>query len=434
MGGSYVSINWQCRLKGLRSPMLERSGGGTVAIILRGEYDRRLHMSKKAPANKSNETSISISGDDEVILQLYNCLNTVIHNFDSLLPGASSDTWMEDEQNIIHIGSWQYARPISNLVETVALHDESRILLDELEDNAWEISYENSCEEDRCPGWLQEARKIAIFAHSQIKSLKKLSTGNMNDNETIRQCKLKLINGHITGSEFLENLENDSKYGHEIRHFEDSKESSDGDSKTTQGGDMIQNTLNSIKGTIGTLKKFTKHRFSMTEVRPADAEEKTSDLPLKLPLFGQSKSMSHGHPRSLSANLKVSECSSPVTGSSAPHIFDSSLKADVVDSQQSPSFFSRFSLSNVTDVSTQPRNMIETPNQDEVRCWNNDQQSITTDSTVLADVMDRLTRMETLLNAVLERNGAIPTNTQSSPNTRSVVRDRDLALVTELED
>lgn len=355
-GGSYVSINWQCRLKGLRSPMLERSGGGTVAIILRGEYDRRLHMSKKAPANKLNETSISISGDDEVILQLYNCLNTVIHKFDSLLPTASSDVWIEDEQNIIHIGSWQYCRTVSNTVETIALHDEDRILLDELEDSLWEISFENSDEEERCPGWLQKARKTAVFAHSQIKILRKLSAEIVSDNETIRQCKLKLLNGHITGSEFLENLESDSKYGHEIRHFDDSKESVDGESKT-QGGDMIQTTLASIKGTIGTLKKLTKHRFSIAETRPVDAEEKSADLPLKLPFFGQSKSMSHGRPRSSSANSKALGCSSPIVGSSVSHVLDSSMKSDTVDNQQSPSFFSRFSLSNITDVSTQPRNV-----------------------------------------------------------------------------
>jgi hypothetical protein len=190
----------------------------------------------KKTGQKATET---ITGNYEVLQQMYNCLNTILHEFDYLLPCTGGpNSWVESN-NMISIGCWQYTRAINDskptskteISELNPTHDDIQML----EDCPWEIVdhavanvndyndnkndmslYYHFARDNKGPKWLLEERNYAIRAHSYLKELNWIIDSNyLPDNEFVKQCKLDLKKGKLSRDEYYKMIESDQKAGGE---------------------------------------------------------------------------------------------------------------------------------------------------------------------------------------------------------------------------
>jgi hypothetical protein len=215
--GTAVVVNWQSKLRTLKKPVLERSSGGTVTLLLVGLGQR--HAIRRQGA--SGDSSISVSGDYEVLRQLYNCLNTLLHNFDILIPMyEGDDTWEEDEHNIIRIGQWQYVRPNIQADddddEDLNFKIEHRKIMAALGEYDW-IVKDFSFGIKNTPSWLMQDRLNAVNSHAQVSEYKTKGAVRIRDNTNETMFKELLRHGRVTGEEFDVLMTTEAK-GHELHN------------------------------------------------------------------------------------------------------------------------------------------------------------------------------------------------------------------------
>jgi hypothetical protein len=215
-GWAWVDVIWQCELTAIQPPVMERSGGGTVSLLLKG------YVSRSFSRVGLVETSESITADYHVLVNLSNCLHTILYDFDVLLPYAGSDTWLEDAQGIIRIGSWQYHRPEPLSSD----HRVDKSLQEKLEMCKW-VKPPHATDDGHVPRWLSEARSRAVNAHGEVKALTDLAADldSSNSNPTIQMCKDKLRQGHMTGAEFKLFMERELQYGKSMKPETSSEDS-----------------------------------------------------------------------------------------------------------------------------------------------------------------------------------------------------------------
>ena len=188
---------------------MKRSGGGTVSLLLKG------HVSRTFSRLGLIETSESITADYNILVNLSNCLHTILHEFDILIPYAGSDTWLEDAQGIIRIGSWQYHKIDPGEIG----HNVDKGLQEKLEMCKWVKPPHATDDAKHVPRWLSVARGRAMDAHGEVKALRELVAAQdpRHINATIEMCKDKLVDGHMTGAEFKLFLEKELQYGQSMR-------------------------------------------------------------------------------------------------------------------------------------------------------------------------------------------------------------------------
>jgi len=180
-----------------------------VSLLLKG------HVSRNFSRLGLIETSESITADYDILVNLSNCLHTILHEFDLLIPYAGSDLWLEDSHGIVRIGSWQYHRP-----EPVDLHfNVDKDLQEKLEMVKWVKPPHVTGDASSVPKWLSDARNQATDAHGEVKSLLDLAAAHDSDNTnaTIVMCKDKLQQGHMTGAEFKLFMERELRYGKSMK-------------------------------------------------------------------------------------------------------------------------------------------------------------------------------------------------------------------------
>ena len=206
-GWAWVDVMWQCELSNIQPPVMERSGGGTVSLLLKGLVPRTFSRLGLV------ESSELITADYDILVNLSNCLHTILHEFD-LLISAGNDMWLEDLQGVIRIGSWLYHRPDKSEVE----HDMDKIVQEKLELCRW-VQLPYPVASSNIPKWLFDARCRAIDAHAEVKDLTVLLDvhDSNNINATIKMCKDKLKAGHMTGAEFKLFMEKELEYGKDMR-------------------------------------------------------------------------------------------------------------------------------------------------------------------------------------------------------------------------
>lgn len=256
---------------------MERSSGGTVSLLMKGSV----------PLGRMGtiaETSQSISADYEILVNLYNCLCTVLCDFDILLPFSSNDTWIEDEQNIIHIGLWQYHRDEgtrSTSTPTALSKHDRRKILEDLEVCAWLTPYDTDhALYSSVPRWLSISRNAAMQSHGVCKELTELSRPNFTDNETIVQCKNKLKRGHITGPEFIIFMEREKQHGSEMRPTVNDDEDEPDDDRKSRLVDSFKNVTLSLASKIKSKFTSKSHGKLVSDLETdscGSVDEKTDD-------------------------------------------------------------------------------------------------------------------------------------------------------------
>lgn len=190
-GGSSGVIIWQSKLGNLKKPRLERSGGGTVSLVLDGVNA----IYRKHPG----ETSFTITGDYEMLRNLFNCLNTILHNFHLLIPLYNGDdTWEEDEHNMIQIGSWQYVRTDKTVTRRPSLARFSNVL-PVLEECDWIFGPQTvSAKGDP----LNADVISAVASHRMIREYKQKAEYNPRDTKEVEDKKCLLRDSLILGEDF----------------------------------------------------------------------------------------------------------------------------------------------------------------------------------------------------------------------------------------
>lgn len=208
-GWAWVDVIWQCALASIQPPVMERSGGGTVSLLLKG------HVSRTFSRLGLIETSESITADYDILVNLSNCLHTILHEFDLLIHHVDSDTWIEDSHGVVRVGSWQYHRPEPDIID---LNVDS-CLQEKLELCKWVKPPHATRDATSVPKWLSDARNRAMDAHGEVKALKDLAAAHdsNNTNPTIAMCKDKLEEGHMTGAEFKLFMERELQYGKSMK-------------------------------------------------------------------------------------------------------------------------------------------------------------------------------------------------------------------------
>lgn len=200
-GGSSAVILWQSKIINLKKPRLERSGGGTVSLVLDGVnvFQRK----------NQGENSFIITGDYEILRNLFNCLNTILHNFHLLIPLYNGDdTWEEDEHNMIQIGSWQYLRPDTSSKTTTTRSILTRFtnIMPILEECDWIfgihsiLSTSNSNNNNN--DLMYQDVIAAVLSHRNIREYKYKAEYNPNDTKELADKKSLLRDSLILGEDF----------------------------------------------------------------------------------------------------------------------------------------------------------------------------------------------------------------------------------------
>jgi hypothetical protein len=192
-GGSSGHILWQTRLGHLKKPKLERSGGGTVSLVLNGVNS----ISRK----NQSEHAYTITGDYEILRNLFNCLNTILHNFHLLIPLYNGDdTWEEDENNMIQVGSWQYLR-VDNSTKRRASYTRFANVMPLLQDCDWVFGL-SSMVMTGSENLMMTDITSALTSHRQIRKYKQRAEYDSSDPPLVRDKKILLRDSLIEGKDF----------------------------------------------------------------------------------------------------------------------------------------------------------------------------------------------------------------------------------------
>ena len=206
-----VGVAWQCKLGNLRKAVFKRSSGGTVTLYI---VAKTQDTNVRNQGSTAGESTYSVNGDYDVLRQLYNCLNTLLHEFDILIPMyEGDDTWEEDENNVIRIGSWHYIRPSTTLEDDDDDKDMSKAhptIMEALGECEW-IVIEPDYGAKNTPNWLMDERYAAVMAHSLVAEYKRKGTVREDDTANVAHCKEMLLSGLVTIDEYEDLISKEEK-------------------------------------------------------------------------------------------------------------------------------------------------------------------------------------------------------------------------------
>lgn len=215
--GIVIDCKWDCDIARLKKPVLKNSGGGSVILLLTATATRI------AEASAADDFLESISGDNTVILHLFNCLNTVLLHFSAmntvLLPAVEGDRWREDIYGIIHIGPWEYSRQVTNEIaaDTSDRADGEEDVMTDLEELEWAVPpgivrhrSSRGIQELSVPTWLSEYCHSSCAAHSRVRRFDYFTQKGSAESESMRLFRGMLQTGKIDGDEFTELMKADA--------------------------------------------------------------------------------------------------------------------------------------------------------------------------------------------------------------------------------
>jgi hypothetical protein len=155
--GTYLKKKWETLLKQLATPTIE-TAEGDAALVLHLQLlsdGRNLHRRKslfgndafKRPSNvgkggieggKNKNNFFKLRGNylgDHIIINLFNCLNTLLGNFDTLerTDLGTLSVCIEDELGIRHIGPWQFSGDLSK-TRTIRRNGQFKLMYRDLEE------------------------------------------------------------------------------------------------------------------------------------------------------------------------------------------------------------------------------------------------------------------------------------------------------------
>jgi hypothetical protein len=158
--GTYLKKKWETLLKQLATPTIE-TAEGDAALVLHLQLlsdGRNLHRRKsmfgndafKRPSNvgkggieggnggKNKYNFFKLRGNylgDHIVINLFNCLNTLLGNFDTLerIDLGTLSVCIEDELGIRHIGPWQFSGELSK-TRTIRRNGQFKLMYRDLEE------------------------------------------------------------------------------------------------------------------------------------------------------------------------------------------------------------------------------------------------------------------------------------------------------------
>lgn len=202
--GSYVNKRWECPLSQLAAPSLERGGGSSSATLALRTLDHSLGGADRDRLERSKSKSKGLGGlwgprggtgsaeasshhlvasyqEEDVLVNLYNCLHALLGHFVPLIATTSgvADACVEDEYGVRHIGPWQFAAKKRGGAEEEDGGDSSgeakRALIRELELERWVYPHtttSSGAQQQRClPAWLGREEDSAMACHAAVRDL-----------------------------------------------------------------------------------------------------------------------------------------------------------------------------------------------------------------------------------------------------------------------
>lgn len=198
--GAYLKIQWVALLKSMEPPEFQKSGGGCSLTLTAGKAHTRgkgrssLSSSKVPRRSLRSEPSqigslYTLEGgyhEEDMLINISNCINTLLGNFLRLLPmqGNRRGDCEEDEFGIVHIGAWQFAKE-SSLNEQIDRSvtsdpgystEEIYNVINELEKEQWMFGVASRASGSSdvneaiisIPKWLREEQLAAIKSHANV--------------------------------------------------------------------------------------------------------------------------------------------------------------------------------------------------------------------------------------------------------------------------
>lgn len=318
-GGSFVKLVWQSLLINIRTPLLERNGGGATLKVRTYEekstgivsnknmqrsnsvhetvstnlLDRRKSISPQS-INSSSATNdyliVATYQDENTLIQLCNCLNLMIGNFDNIIPsgaiigdelGGRSDVTTsvsvskrvvdleEDDSGVVRIGPWEYSRDNSSLevrsntITTAFSNPEVGAILEAAE---WIVPTSES-DRQSASNWLFKEGLASEAAHLHIRELKLLCEDEELLKSSTSQNFVQLLkDGNVTYDEFKTFYEMEMRNAAELRASQEQQQENclasaidltidvDDDSSVQTSNNInnyISNTFSNLSASVG---------------------------------------------------------------------------------------------------------------------------------------------------------------------------------------
>jgi hypothetical protein len=206
---SPTHIQWQCAIKDLDTPILNRTETGGCSLSVTNQRNGQVYVLE------------SMVDSPETLQELYSILSIMLYQYD---PTAHLSQQIGEMSDLfLALGPWQYSHHRSHIFSIQDMNDIETLVVNNLENSSWKIEHSPSDSTaggtgNQLPKWLQQDKKFAIDSHQSIQTLLQMCQYSSHDNSAIVKS---LLDGCMTSEEFRIFVEKDLRFGSAIHQTDD---------------------------------------------------------------------------------------------------------------------------------------------------------------------------------------------------------------------